>query len=122
MVALAITVSGDKAAVQYLAKVREGAQEVHTTRILIGTPVDYGVYQERGTLRMRAHPYLAPAAVEVAPTIAGRLVRAIPEGRAAVATEMLGAGHDAQRVAQRRVRVRSGNLRQSIYVSRTGRA
>jgi HK97 gp10 family phage protein len=37
--------------------------------VSIGTPVEYGIYQELGTRRMSAQPYLEPAFVAMLPDI-----------------------------------------------------
>lgn len=39
-------------------------REAHPDHVDVGTNVEYGVYQEFGTCKMKAHPFLYPALVE----------------------------------------------------------
>ena len=48
-----------------------------TSEVIVG--VSYGIYQEFGTVRMPAHPYLRPAVEEVRPAFEAAVAQAIEE-------------------------------------------
>lgn len=56
-----------------------GAVPVSSTRVQVGTAVDYGKYVEYGTSRSPAQPFLTPAFAQAAPTFEKRLKDALAE-------------------------------------------
>lgn len=46
----------------------------------VGPSVEYGLYQELGTTRMAAHPYLGPAVNRAADELAANMGRAVADG------------------------------------------
>jgi hypothetical protein len=75
---------------------------------------------EEGTRRMRAQPFLRPALVEVEGTLRARLVAALPRGAQPVTAALLGVANTLKAAAEKRVPVRTGSLRSSLYVSTGG--
>jgi len=122
VVATTITITGVKEAQATLGRLAEGAEAAGRTTIRVGATAPYAGYVERGTRRMRARPFLAPALATAERSLKGRLVAALPKGAQAAAAAMLGVGSEVKVTAQRLAPVRTGNLRSSIYYTTgTGR-
>lgn len=75
---------------------------------------DYGVHQEFGTHKMAAHPFMTPAIEHVRPVYNEGLKQLKNLEQADAFVEKL--GRDAETVAEARVAVDTGNLKNSIAV------
>lgn len=121
MATLRVQVTGIPQATAALDRLQQGAVAVGRTVLRVGSPLAYSGYVERGTRRMRARPFLAPALDAAERSLRGRLVAALPRGAQATAAALLGVGAEMKATAQRLAPVRTGNLRSSIYSTTTGR-
>ncbi len=120
MVATTITVTGIPEARSALTRIQEGAEAAGRTSLRVGASAKYARFVEEGTRRMRAQPYLRPALVEVEGTLRARLVAALPRGAQPVTAALLGVANTLKAAAEKRVPVRTGSLRSSLYVSTGG--
>ncbi|HXI16799.1 MAG TPA: hypothetical protein VNM48_10525, partial [Chloroflexota bacterium] len=91
------------------------AQGVGATAIRIGASAPYASYVERGTRRMKARPFLAPAAALAERSLKRLLVRALPRGEKASVAALTRVAEDMKSTAQGLAPVRTGNLRSSLY-------
>lgn len=104
----AINLRGFNAAIDSLRLLREGWGT--DSRWIVGVGADYGAYVEFGTSRMRAQPYLFPAARRVMRSefvLIQRRANSLPE-----VVELT--AHAIEGEAKRRAPVDTGNLQNSI--------
>jgi len=116
-----VVIRGVPEAVKMTAQYREGAAALASTTVLIGTTVDYAIYQEEGTRFQSGTHFLRDALAAVTPAIGPAITAALPKGAASVRGAMHGLGFKVQGGAQQRARVDTGNLRGSIHTTTGGR-
>lgn len=81
---------------------------------IVADGVEYGIYQEMGTSRMIAHPFMKPALEAVRPGLAKAFRQAFTSDQAEAVVEK--AARDVERLAKVHAPVDTGALRNSIHV------
>lgn len=126
------TILGVVEALAWLRELQASVQAAGDTSVEIGVDesqapygwgMEFGEYRN-GRLARRAGGafYLTGAFQAVAPMVADAIAEALPRGPEAVRQAILAKGQQVLGLAQEKVPVLTGNLRQSLYAAEGGRA
>ena len=88
---------------------------VSTNTYIIADGVDYGIYQEFGTKRMAAQPFLIPAFEDAIKSLPKAVGQAVERG-VDINKVLSKTAFDIQSMAQQRVPVDTGALKNSLHV------
>ena len=105
-----ITITVDDSELVKLIKNTTGDAPVR----VVADGVEYGIYQELGTSRMAAQPFMRPAVEAVRPGFAQAFRGALTREQAEVV--VVKAAFDVERLAKQRAPVDTGALKNSIHV------
>lgn len=84
------------------------------TVAIVADGVEYGIYQEMGTSKMKAHPFMHPAAEAVRPSLTKAFQNQLTNAQIEIVVKKI--AFDVEGIAKDLAPVRYGNLRNSIHV------
>ena len=105
-----ITVKIDDSKLVALINATKGAVKPR----IVADGVEYGLYQERGTVNMPAHPFMVPAVEAVRPGFAAAFKEQLTIKQAEAVLDKT--ARDVERGAKQKAAVDTGAMRSSIHV------